>query len=262
MDTKQGHRGSSEPNVARMRYLTESANICKQSAESLVDILHRFRAQHTLVNSPIILVYGAIVATNAVLVTMRHQHRNTNEPPMQIKDTALPALDTYLQELSVPWALAGEARIKFQRALSSWYRHAPAGTKQPAFDQWATTSTQPTTGPSTGPDMQFMDLYPVDPALQPSLDQGQYQEQPQGWYQETHPEHMQPQQSDAATGTGSSPDANFESPVPFVWDPMSVLDGDVALWATIGGGYPTGIDAGFDASGMAWTEQEAQQTNL
>lgn len=198
-----------------MRYLTESANICKQSSESLVDILHRFRAQHTLVNSPIILVYGAIVATNAVLVTLRHQHKNANEPLMRIKDTALPALDTYLQELSVPWALAGEARIKFQRALSTWYRQTLAGTAQPAFgQQWTASSSQPTTGPTTGPDMRYMDLYPVDPALQASLDQSQYQEQPHGWYPETQHEHMQPQrqQGDAATGTGSSPDVNFESP--------------------------------------------------
>lgn len=248
-----------------MRYLTESANICKLSSESLVDILHGFRAQHTLVNSPIILVYGAIVATNAVLVTMRHQHRNANEPPMRIKDTALPALDTYLQELSVPWALAGEARIKFQRALSSWYRQTPTVTGQPAFsEQWPTSSSQPPTGTTTVPNLRFMDLYPVDPALQASLDQSQYQEQPHGWYQETQQEHMQPQpqQGDAATGTGSSPDVNFESPVPFVWDPMSVLDGEVALWATIGGGFPTGIDTGFDASGMAWTEQEPQPTTL
>lgn len=266
-DTKQGPGGPSEPNATRMRYLTESAKICKLSSESLVDILHGFRAQHTLVNSPMILVYGAIIATNAVLVTLRHQHKYTNEPPMQIKDTALPALDTYLQELSVPWALAGEARIKFQRALRNWYRPNAAAQGQTVFsEQWASTSSQPTTAPttapSTEPDMQFMDLYPVDPALQTSMDQSQYQEQPHGWYAETQHEHMQPQvqQGDAGTGTGSSPDVNFESPVPFVWDPMSVLDGEAALWASIGGGFPPGIDVGFDASGMAWTEQEPQPT--
>lgn len=265
LDTKQGNEGSRGPNAARMRYLTESAKICKQSSESLVDILHRFRAQHTLVNSPIILVYGAIVATNAILVTLRHQHRNANEPPMRIKDSALPALDTYLQELSVPWALAGEARIKFQRALSTWYRQTPPGTAQPAFsEQWPTSSSQPTTGPAAGTDMRYMDLYPVDPALQASLDQNQYQGQPHGWYQETQHEHMQPQPqpSDAATVTGSSPDVNFESPVPLVWDPMTVLDVEVGLWGTIGGGFPAGIDAGFDASGMAWTEEQPQPTTL
>lgn len=245
-----------------MRYLTESAKICKLSSESLVDIVHRFRAQHTLVNSPIILVYGTIVATNAVLVTLRHQHRNTNEPPMQIKDTALPALDTYLQELSVPWALAGEARLKFQRALRTWYRPNAAGPGQPLFsDPWASTSGQPTTGPETN----FMDLYPVDPALQqPQVDQTQFQQQPHGWYQDTHNEQVQPQrqQSDGATGTGSSPDVNFESPVPFVWDPMTVLDGEAALWATIGGGFPTEIDTGFDASGLAWAEEQPQPAAL
>lgn len=259
-DTKRAHGDPSEPHVARMRYIAESAKICKLSSENLVDILYRFRAQHTLVNSPLILVYGAIVATNAILVILRHQHKNANEPPMQIKDTALPALDTYLQELSVPWALAGEARIKFQRALSTWCRQTPTTPGQPAFsEQWPATSDQP----ATGRDMSFMDMYPVDPSLQPTLDQGQYQEQQQqGWYQDTRPEHMQPQRqpSDAATGTGSSPDVNFESPVPFVWDPMSVLDSEAALWATLGGGFPTGLDAGFDASGMAWTEEQPQPT--
>lgn len=210
-------------------------------------------------NSPLILVYGAIVATNAILVTLRHQHKNAGELPMQIKDTALPALDTYLQELSVPWALAGEARIKFQRALSTWSRQTPTTPGQPAFsEQWPSTSDQP----ATGQNMPFSDMFPVDPSLQPNLGQSQYQRQQQGWYQDTQHEHMQPQPqpSDATTGTGSSPDVNFESPVPFVWDPMSVLDGEAALWATIGGGFPTGLDAGFDASGLGWTEQEPQST--
>lgn len=264
--------GPSEPNTVRKRYLTESAKICELSSESLVDIMHRFRAQHTLGNTPMIMMYGAIVATNAALVTLRRQHTNADEPPVQIKHTALPALDTYLQELSVPWALAGEARNKFHRALSTWYRQDPAGLgQQPAAmgEQWAAASSAQ---PTAGPDMRFMDAYPMDPAPQPTgMEQGQYQEQqqqPHGWYQEA-PQHeymqqpqQQPQQGDAtaasATGTGSSPDVNFESPVPFVWDPMSVLDGEAALWATLGGGFPAGIDAGFDAGGLAWTEEEQQ----
>ena len=271
-DTKQSYGDDSKPQAARVRHLAESAKICKLSSESLVDILHRFRAQHTLTNSPIILLYAAIVATNAVLVTLRYQHRSTNEPPLQIKDTVLPALDTYLQELSVPWALAGEARIKFQRALSALYRPNTTGPEQKVFssEQWANAPGQPATTTTTQPDSQFMDLYPVDSALQPSsMHQNQYNEQ--GWYHEPHHnEHnLQPQPlpSDAATGTGSSPDVNFESPVPFVWDPMTVLEGEAALWATIGGGgFPTGIDAEFDAGvgggGLAWAEHEAQPTGL
>lgn len=249
-----------------MRYLTESAKICKLSSESLIEILHRFRAQHTLVNSPLILVYGTIIATNGVLVTLRHQHRNTNEPPMQIRDTALPALDMYLQELSAPWALAGEARIKFQRALRTWYPPNPPGPGQPVSDeQWTYTATQP----GTEPDMRFMQLQPVDPALSSSIDHSQFQGQPHGWYQDPYHEPMPPQpqqQGDTAAGagggTGSSPDVNFESPVPFVWDPLSVLDGEAALWATIGGVFPTGMDAGFDEGGLAWAEEQPRQEAL
>lgn len=274
-EIKQGSEDSSKPQAARVRYLAESAKICKLSSESLVDILHRFRAQHTLANSPIILVYAAIIATNAVLVTLRHQHRSRNEPPLQIKDTALPALDTYLQELSVPWALAGEARIKFQRALRTLYRPSTTESGQQVFstEQWANAPDQLTTTTTEPDTQQFMDLFPVDPALQTSsMDQSQYHGQ--SWYTDPHHEHLQPQSSlpsDAATGTGSSPDVNFESPVPFVWDPMSVLDGEAALWAAIGGGgFPAGMDAGgFDAAGggddgggLAWGEQEGQPTTL
>lgn len=269
-EIKQSSEDNSKPQAARVRYLAESAKICKLSSESLVDILHRFRAQHTLANSPIILVYAAIIAANAVLVTLRHQHRSTNEPPLQIKDTALPALDTYLQELSVPWALAGEARIKFQRALSTLYRPGTTEAGQQVFssEQWTNAPDQPTTTTNEPDTQQFMDLYPVDPALQTSMDQSQYHEQ--SWYTDPHHEHLQPQSSlpsDAATGTGSSPDVNFESPVPFVWDPMSVLDGEAALWAAIGGGgFPAGMDADFDAGGggggLEWAEQEPQPTSL
>jgi len=156
--------------------------------------------------------------------------------------------------------------------LSALYRPNTTGPEQKVFssEQWANAPGQPATTTTTQPDSQFMDLYPVDSALQPSsMHQNQYNEQ--GWYHEPHHnEHnLQPQPlpSDAATGTGSSPDVNFESPVPFVWDPMTVLEGEAALWATIGGGgFPTGIDAEFDAGvgggGLAWAEHEAQPTGL
>lgn len=275
-DDKPSRGDHSTPPTTQVRYLVESAKICKLSSEGLVDILHRFRAQHTLANAPIILLYAAIVAANACLVTLRHQHGNTSEPPLQIRDTALPALDTYLQELSVSWALAGEARVKFQRALNTLYRTDVAGPGQRVFSggQWPDAFSHPTTTTTTAaspaePDAHFIDLCPVDPALQPSMDQVQYQGQGPGWYQASQPHSRMQSQvhpSDGAAGTSSSPDVNFESPVPFVWDPMSVLDGEAALWATIGGGggYPTDIDASsFDeGGGLAWTEDGTQATGL
>ncbi|KAJ0124344.1 transcriptional regulatory protein [Diaporthe amygdali] len=264
-DTKQSHERKNESPAIRLSHLAESARICELSSESLVDILHRFRAQHTLGSAPILLVYGAIVATNAVLVNLRHQHKNTNEPPLQIKDTALPALDSYLQELSVPWALAGEARIKFQRTLSIWHRQNAAGQEPSGpINQEINFSGQP----SAEPGLNFMDSYTMNPALH-AQDHGQYVEQPQSWYQGYHQAHIQSQlqaqpitQQGDATGTVSSPDVNFESPVPYVWDPMSVMDGEAALWANVGSDFPTGHDPSFDVGGIVWTDQQPPSTTL
>lgn len=265
-DTKQSHEGKMESTANRLSHLTESARICELSSESLVDILHRFRAQHTLGSAPILLVYGAIVATNAVLVNLRRQHKNTNEPPLQMKDTALPALDSYLQELSVPWALAGEARTKFQRTLSIWHRQNAAGQEPPGpINQETNFSGQP----SAEPGLNFMDSYTMNPALH-AQDHGQYVEQPpQDWYQGYHQAHIQAQlqaqpvtqQGDAA-GTVSSPDVNFESPVPYVWDPMSVMDGEAALWANVGSDFPTGHDTSFDVGGIVWADQQPPSATL
>ncbi|KAG8164038.1 hypothetical protein KVR01_005956 [Diaporthe batatas] len=271
----QSHGGPSKPQAAQARYLVESANICRLSSESLVDILHRFRAQHTLANSPIILLYAAIVAANACLVTLRHQHRSTAEPPLRIRDTSLPALDTYLQELSVSWALAGEARIKFQRALTALCRPDMTVPGQQIFgseQRWDSTSAQPTPAAAATPagsDTHFMDMYTVDPALQTSVDQGLVS----GWYHASqHHSNMRPQiqVSGGATGTCPSPDAGFESPIPFVWDPMSVLDGEAELWAATGGGgsavFPAEVGVGgFDVGsggGVPWAEGETQTTGL
>lgn len=140
-------------------------------------------------------------------------------------------------------------------------------------EQWDSISAQPTTNTAaTGADTHFMDLYPVDPALQPSsMDQVQFQEQAQGWYQASqHQANMQPQ-IHPSDGTGSSPDVNFESPVPFVWDTMSLLDGEAAMWANIGAGgdgFSGGIDPAFGTGGgagageLSWVQQGSQSTEL
>lgn len=254
--TKQNHGGPHEP---RPRHFVESAKICESSADSLADILHRYRAQHTLGSAPILLVYGAIVATNAVLVTLKRQRGSPDETPLRIKDTALPALDSYLKELSVPWALAGEARNKFQRAMTTW-----SGQDQPSpgptfSEQWAQISAHP----DVGQELDFTDLSSMDLDFC-NVAQDQCREHHDDWCQETRHGHIQPQlqQVDAA-GIGSSPDVNFDSPVPYVWDPMSVLDGEAALWAaTIGGDFPTGHDMSYDGNGVGWMDQQGNLTTL
>ncbi|KAL1857413.1 hypothetical protein Daus18300_010386 [Diaporthe australafricana] len=257
-DPKQQSDGT--PNEAhappRPSHFVESAKICESSADSLADILHRYRAQYTLGSAPNLLVYGAIVATNALLVTLRRQRGNPDETPLLIKDTALPALDSYLKEMSIPWALAGEARNKFRRAMSTWSGQDQASPGQPTCsEQMAQFSAQP----PVEQDINFTDLSSIDPALGTIAHEHHHD-----WYQETHHGHVQPQiqQVDAA-GSGSSPDVNFDSPVPYVWDPMSVLDGEAALWAaTVGGDFPTGLDMSYDGGGFGWMDHQGPSMTL
>ncbi|OTA59696.1 hypothetical protein K449DRAFT_385014 [Hypoxylon sp. EC38] len=125
--------------------IAEAIKICKSSAEGIVDILERFKSQHTLGNTPLILVQGAIVATNAVVVTSR-----ISEAPISLmEDTPFPILDEALNEMSVSWKLASEARERFRKALSLWQpeQHAPAAAGEhvwvhdinepPDMFQWA-----------------------------------------------------------------------------------------------------------------------------
>ncbi|KAI1380513.1 hypothetical protein F4677DRAFT_261754 [Hypoxylon crocopeplum] len=103
--------------------ITESIRICKSAAGDIVDVLDRFKGQHTLGNVPLILVQGAIVATNSVLVTSK----TSDHSGSLFEDTPFPILDEALNEMSVSWTLASDARARFKRALN-WRQpeqHAP-----------------------------------------------------------------------------------------------------------------------------------------
>ncbi|EFQ25642.1 fungal specific transcription factor domain-containing protein [Colletotrichum graminicola M1.001] len=110
--------------------IIKSFIICQSSAQRIVDVLQRFRAQHTLENTPLNFIGATILATNAVLATTRRQ----SSPPSLLKDTLLPFLDSALEELSSSWKLAGEARQKVRNALNlAQVRHpqSPVRTRQP-----------------------------------------------------------------------------------------------------------------------------------
>jgi hypothetical protein len=88
------------------------------SADIIVSILRRFKAQHSLRNCPLLFVYASIRAIDATLLTARYQDGGT---PV-VTDTNLLALDAALAELSHAWALAGQARKGLQDLLNK--RHA------------------------------------------------------------------------------------------------------------------------------------------
>lgn len=77
--------------------------------------MERFKGQHTLGNAPVILVQGAIVAANAILITSRISGTSVS----LIEDTPFSNLDEALNEMSVSWKLASDARAGLRKALSS-----------------------------------------------------------------------------------------------------------------------------------------------
>lgn len=249
-------RGPADHMTTHGNHPSGCIEICKSSAEAIVDILDRFRSQHTLVNAPILLVHGAIVATNAVLVTSRHHQGSSIEsPPLQVQDTLVSVLDIYLQELSVSWPLAGEARNRFRRALyvgqppgSATYR--PTGVDVQADESlWIPVVSQvPSTAHTISvashqpPQPENPCLHVVDPALVLL-----------GQQQERHGPHAVQQispQSDSRT-MGASPELRSQSPGAYVWDPMGVAHSDVSLWASIGADLPAVPDMDF-MSGFGW----------
>jgi hypothetical protein len=105
--------------------INQSLKICDVSADIIVSILRRFKAQHSLRNCPLVFVHGSIRAIDATLAMARYQGGGT---PI-VKDTNLPALDAALAELSHAWALAGQARKGLQDLLNK--THAQRQEVQP-----------------------------------------------------------------------------------------------------------------------------------
>ncbi|KAK1984971.1 hypothetical protein LZ30DRAFT_403750 [Colletotrichum cereale] len=180
--------------------IIKSFKICQSSAQRIVDVLQRFRAQHTLENTPLNFVGATIVATNAVLATTRRQ----SSPPSSMKDTLLPFLDSALEEMSVSWKLAGDARQKVRNAFNlPQQRHpqSPVGTRQ--------------SGSSSRSEVHADDQPPVVNPVETLVDA-------------CPPLTAPAQESLDARPPGSS----FSSPEQSVWDPMRVLDSEAAYWGS------------------------------
>ncbi|TDZ41424.1 putative transcriptional regulatory protein [Colletotrichum trifolii] len=94
--------------------LVESFRICKSGAQVMMDILQRFRNQHTLHRAPMLFIGASLLSMKAIMVTSRHEGV---KPPL-CKGSALAQLDAVLAELGPTWSLANEVRLKFISALN------------------------------------------------------------------------------------------------------------------------------------------------
>lgn len=104
----------SNDNGQSSKLVSDAIELCDASVDTVVRILRRFGAQHTLKNAPFGFVHGAVVAIDVTLATMT----STSASKGVVKDTALPTLDAALAELSHAWKIARDARDGLQELLA------------------------------------------------------------------------------------------------------------------------------------------------
>ncbi|KAK1990630.1 hypothetical protein LX36DRAFT_675770, partial [Colletotrichum falcatum] len=216
--------------------IVKSLKICQSSAQSIVDILQRYRSQHTLGNTPLNFVGAAIVAINAVLATTRLQA----SPPPSMRDTMLPFLDAALEDMSASWKLAGEARQKVRNAFALTQQQQQQQQQQRRrHPQSPARPRHPDRGVADDGKASAHDQTPaVKDAAEPQVGAG--------------PPLAEPAQEQLRRE--GPPGSKLASPEQNVWDPMSLLDSEAAYWGNCNrNDMFTGWDPDF-VSGMADSE--------
>ncbi|KAK2774479.1 transcription factor [Colletotrichum kahawae] len=218
--------------------LAQSFRVCRAGAEGIVDVLQRFKSEHTLGNAPLLFVGGCILAMNAILVTCRHM----SNPSSLANDTLLPILDNALQDMAHSWSLAGEARLKFKSVLDAKIRRSAGPSTEveesapgsrsasevpvpvPILHEELSTATAMTSvvtsAPAPGMTSPGTDV-PIDPTL------------------------ITPGDDSPGNMGIAAQSAGLESPGQHVWEPMSVLDSEAAYWAGVGDNFLAESDLNF-----------------
>jgi hypothetical protein len=133
----QGDAGSLSPALAKI--VSDATSICEASADTILSILNRFKAQHGLRVAPLLFVHGTIVAIDATLSVAK---LDVASPPV-IDDTALAALDAALEDMSSTWEIAGHARRGLHNLLAETQsgESRSASTSSPSRATESTSST-------------------------------------------------------------------------------------------------------------------------
>lgn len=145
------------------KMVADAFEICDASVETIVGILRRFSAQHTLKNAPLGFVHGAVAAIDVVLATTATTASLKVDPPRSLdKNTFLSSLDAALAELSHAWTIARDARNGLQEVLRSWQSE-----KEATAD---TTNRLPPSSPDLfGPEVFDINLMDLRSEMMPSL---------------------------------------------------------------------------------------------
>ncbi|KIW17243.1 hypothetical protein PV08_04434 [Exophiala spinifera] len=130
----------------------QASDICVDSVETIVGILRRYRAQHTLMNAPLVFVHGVITAADTTLLIDSTKSQN-HDTDLKDKDSVLPFLDVLLSELSYSWTVAGHARDGLRNRLQQMHT---ATLQRDDYKSFSSPST------STEYSCEFSDLQSTD----------------------------------------------------------------------------------------------------
>lgn len=90
---------------------------CNNICDDILGIMERFKLSHGYQRAPMIFVYAAIMASDALLLCRECSYQTT----APLRDTNLPHLETALQGMSPTWSLAESAYIALQQKIKHLY---------------------------------------------------------------------------------------------------------------------------------------------
>jgi hypothetical protein len=168
--SSQGDTGGLSPALAKI--VSDATSICEASADTVLSILNRFKAQHGLRVAPLSFVHGAVMAVEATLGVVK---LDVDSLPVT-DDSALPALKAALEDMSCTWEIAGHARKGLQSlfanrqlgecrsvSISSPSRateSTPSATEEFEHEDYSANYTH-MEFPNVGFDADLLDLLPV-----------------------------------------------------------------------------------------------------
>ncbi|KAL0935437.1 transcription factor [Colletotrichum truncatum] len=206
--------------------LFDSFRRCKASAEGIIDILQRFKGQHTLGNAPLLFLGGALLSMNAILVICRHEGSNQ---PSSMRDTLLPILGDAMQEMGPSWTLSEAARLRFKSLFTPNHHHGSSPSSKPGRE---------TAGSQSSPDLSLhKDLTTTTSTLAGT--------QSRSVSSGNQPVITPDEEPLGGLGSTAHHINDLENPIQHLWEPMGVLDEEAAYWANVGNDFLVDSDLSF-----------------
>ena len=104
--------------------LPEAFNICDSSIETIIGIIRRFEAQHTLQKAPLIFVHGVILAADALLKLAFHRSPG-DQAHLLLGDSPLTTFNAALTGLSSAWEIANDVGHQLQSFITQLSHSVP-----------------------------------------------------------------------------------------------------------------------------------------